>query len=284
MLLEAGLRNTFWAVAVNTANYIQNRVITKSTNQIPFYIWNGKKPDTSHFRIFGSKCFIYVPKEKRRKLDNTAESMIFMGYDENSKANRCYDSIAKKLVISRNVRFVSSELHGSTFVKKIRQPVEIMDDDNNWNDGLKVRQILMVRLHQIWNHRGGIQLFNMIQMTIKVNFHLVMNISRMQIHHSVRSRLQIRNQTNMICSIVEPKTLSEALVSPDKDKWLQAINDEIHSLKKNQTWFLCELLADRKAIGYKWVFKIKTDERGNILRYKARFGCTGVFAKVWYRL
>lgn len=37
--------------------------------------------------------------------------MIFVGYDENSKAYRCYDPVNRKLVISRNVRFVMKKLH-----------------------------------------------------------------------------------------------------------------------------------------------------------------------------
>lgn len=84
---------------------------------------------------------------------------------------------------------------------------------------------------------------------------------------------------NMICSIVEPTTLSEALASSNKSEWIQAMNEKISSMKKNQTWDLCELPGDRKAIGSKWVFKVKTDEGGNVARFKARSVAQGFSQK-----
>lgn len=52
-----------------------------------------------------SKCFVHIPSEKRRKLDDTALEITFLGYDNNSKAFRCYNNITKRVVISRDVRF-----------------------------------------------------------------------------------------------------------------------------------------------------------------------------------
>lgn len=94
---------------MSTANFIQNRVITRATNVTPYERWNGVKPSISEFHIFGSKCFVYVPTEKIRKLDNTGIKMFFLGYDENSKAFCCYNPETKKVVISRDVRFSDSK-------------------------------------------------------------------------------------------------------------------------------------------------------------------------------
>lgn len=55
--------------------------------------------------IFGSKYFVHIPCDKRRKLDVTASEMIFLGYESNSKAFRCYNNVSKRVVISRDVRF-----------------------------------------------------------------------------------------------------------------------------------------------------------------------------------
>lgn len=296
MLHEADLPFTFWAEAVNTANYIQNRVITRSTNQIPFHLWNGKKPGTSHFQIFGSKCFVHVPKEKRRKLDNTAQPMIFMGYDENSKAYRCYDSIAKKLVISRDVRFLSNELHGGAYVEKMRQPVEVMIEDNlndSFNQSDTSGSTLQAQSSpdSIGSNQSNLDT-SWRDTTIDNDssedegsefFPSAGDITDSDAAFSPvvlrRPRLKAAHRANVIYSIIEPKTLSEALECTDKDKWVGAMNDEILSLKKNRTWSLCELPADRKAIGCKWVFKIKTDEKGNALRYKARLVAQGYLQK-----
>lgn len=111
LLTEADLRNTFWGEVVLTANYIQNSVLTRAKEATPYELWNGSKPGINHFQMFGSKFYVHVPKEKRHKLENTGTEMVFVGYDEDSKAYRCYDADTNKLVISRDVCFVKTKLH-----------------------------------------------------------------------------------------------------------------------------------------------------------------------------
>jgi len=53
------------------------------------------------------------------------------------------------------------------------------------------------------------------------------------------------------------------------------MNDEIDAIKENNTWTLTSLPKDRKAIGSKWVYKIKRDSNGKIDRYKARIVAKG---------
>lgn len=105
MLTDADLPRFLWAEAYSVANYVQNRVVTSVTGRTPFELWNDKKSDVKHLRIFGSRYFVVIPKEKRKKLDNTAIEMHLVGYDEQSKAYRCYNKSTKKVVISRDVRF-----------------------------------------------------------------------------------------------------------------------------------------------------------------------------------
>lgn len=66
----------------------------------------------------------------------------------------------------------------------------------------------------------------------------------------------------------DPTTYKKALDSPNKDQWIEAMNDEYKSLIENGTWTLCELPKDRKAIKNKWVYKTKRDSNGNIDRFK----------------
>ena len=47
------------------------------------------------------------------------------------------------------------------------------------------------------------------------------------------------------------------------------MNDEMESMRTNQVWDLEDLLSRRKAIGNKWVLKIKCKADGSIERYKA---------------
>ena len=78
---------------------------------------------------------------------------------------------------------------------------------------------------------------------------------------------------------VEPKTMNEAICSDEKEKWIKAMENEITSLKKHEVWKLVELPEGRKAVGCKWVYKLKHDEDGNIERYKARLVAQGFSQK-----
>jgi Reverse transcriptase (RNA-dependent DNA polymerase) len=46
--------------------------------------------------------------------------------------------------------------------------------------------------------------------------------------------------------------------------------EEIFSIQKNGTWQLVSLPNNHKTIGLKWVFKLKKDMQGKIVKYKAR--------------
>ena len=81
MLKDKGLPNKFWAEAVYTAVYLQNRLPTKAIHKrIPLKAWSGHRPSVSHLKIFGCICYIHVPSEKRHKLEDKADKGIFLGY------------------------------------------------------------------------------------------------------------------------------------------------------------------------------------------------------------
>lgn len=71
----------------------------------------------------------------------------------------------------------------------------------------------------------------------------------------------------------EPNNLEEALEGSAAEKWKQAMTEEMNALVKNNTWELTSLLAGRKAIPNRWIFKIKTT--GTDTRYKARLVVKG---------
>ncbi|KAK9008904.1 hypothetical protein V6N11_080381 [Hibiscus sabdariffa] len=73
----------------------------------------------------------------------------------------------------------------------------------------------------------------------------------------------------------EPKTYQEAVVSPDSEKWLEAMRSEMDSMSENQVWTLVEPPEGIKPIGCKWVFKKKTDMDGNVETYKGRLVAKG---------
>ncbi|GJU71555.1 ribonuclease H-like domain-containing protein [Tanacetum coccineum] len=70
----------------------------------------------------------------------------------------------------------------------------------------------------------------------------------------------------------EPKSYFEASKYPH---WNDAMNQEMDALLRNGTWEIVELPEGRKAIGSKWIYKIKFRSSGEIDRYKARLVAQG---------
>jgi hypothetical protein len=72
-----------------------------------------------------------------------------------------------------------------------------------------------------------------------------------------------------------PTTFKGAVASPDRDKWISAMKEELESLRCHGTYKLTDLPSGRRAVGSKWVFKIKRDSKGKPIRYKARLVAQG---------
>lgn len=70
----------------------------------------------------------------------------------------------------------------------------------------------------------------------------------------------------------EPWDFNEAKESKE---WVIACEEEITSIIKNKTWDLVDLPTGAKAIGLKWVFKIKRNPDGSVNKYKARLVVKG---------
>ena len=75
----------------------------------------------------------------------------------------------------------------------------------------------------------------------------------------------------------EPRSMSEvmALDSEERNKWLKAAQEELQSLVKNGTFELVLLPPGRKAIGSRWVFRVKRNADGSIECYKGQLVAKG---------
>ncbi|KAK1648194.1 hypothetical protein QYE76_065999 [Lolium multiflorum] len=73
----------------------------------------------------------------------------------------------------------------------------------------------------------------------------------------------------------DPATYEEAMMSPDSNKWQEAMKSEMGSMYDNKVWTLVDLPDSRKAVENKWIFKRKTDADGNVTVYKARLVAKG---------
>jgi hypothetical protein len=73
-------------------------------------------------------------------------------------------------------------------------------------------------------------------------------------------------------SISHAVTVEEAEGDPSR---VAAMEEEMESIHDNKTWSLVELSRGHRAIGLKWVYKVKRDENGGIVKYKARLVAKG---------
>ncbi|GJX02352.1 putative ribonuclease H-like domain-containing protein [Tanacetum coccineum] len=70
----------------------------------------------------------------------------------------------------------------------------------------------------------------------------------------------------------EPKKISEAL---EDESWVDAMQEELLQFEIQKVWILVDLPFGKKAIGTKWVYRNKKDERGVVVRNKARLVAQG---------
>jgi hypothetical protein len=106
ILKAKGLPNWLWGEAVQTAIYVLNRAPTKGLEgATPFEIWYGKKPSMHHLRTFGCIAYVKNSKPHLSKLEDRGHKMIFVGYENGTKAYRVYDPVTQKVHIIRDVVF-----------------------------------------------------------------------------------------------------------------------------------------------------------------------------------
>ncbi|GJS11412.1 putative ribonuclease H-like domain-containing protein [Tanacetum coccineum] len=100
--------------------------------------------------------------------------------------------------------------------------------------------------------------------------------------HGLMSLIQKQRRTNhkdfqnclfaCFLSQVEPKKVIQALTDPS---WIEAMQDELLQFKLQKVWTLVDLPYGKRAIGTKWVYRNKKDERGIVVRNKARLVAQG---------
>ncbi|GJW06673.1 putative ribonuclease H-like domain-containing protein [Tanacetum coccineum] len=71
---------------------------------------------------------------------------------------------------------------------------------------------------------------------------------------------------------IEPKKISQAL---EDESWVDTMQEELLQFKIQKVWILVNLPLGKKEIGTKWVYRNKKDERGIVVRNKARLVAQG---------
>ncbi|GJR94604.1 putative ribonuclease H-like domain-containing protein [Tanacetum coccineum] len=110
MLADSKLPTTFWAEAVNTACYVQNRVIiVKPHNKTPYEMFKGRTPALSFMRPFGCHVSILNTLDHLGKFDGKYVDEFFVGYSLTSKAFRVYNIRTKRVEENLHIRFLEDK-------------------------------------------------------------------------------------------------------------------------------------------------------------------------------
>ena len=136
MLNASGLPTSFWAEAISTACFTQNRsLVVKSHEKTPYHILHGKKPNIKYVHVFGCTCYVLTDIYHLGKFNPKADEAKFIGYSLTSKAYRGFLTNSKTIVESVNVSFDYS----------------FEATSEQLNSGLKLNDIHSTRAHDIFH-------------------------------------------------------------------------------------------------------------------------------------
>ncbi|GJT18097.1 putative ribonuclease H-like domain-containing protein [Tanacetum coccineum] len=111
MLADAKFPVTFWAEAVNTACYVQNRVLViKPHNKTPYELFNGRAPAIGFLRPFGCHVMILNTLDHLGKFDAKGDEGFLVGYSLSSKAFRVYNKRTRHIEENLHVDFLENKI------------------------------------------------------------------------------------------------------------------------------------------------------------------------------
>ena len=279
MLLNAGLSKSFWAEAVNYACHLVNRLPSAAIGgKTPFEVWSGKPAnDYGSLHVFGSAAYYHV---KESKLDPRAKKALFMGISSGVKGYRLWCPNSKKIIFSRDVTFDESAMlkkvtHSNSEdqtggvqqqVENTPQQVELVktvskpasEDNPVAEDDVEEEEEVLT------------------QEPPQQQESIAVNRPRREIQKPARFSDMVAYALPVVDEV--PFTYREAIRSSENEKWKRAMDDEMQSLQKNQTWKLIQLPRNKKAIGCKWVYA-KKEGFPNEVRFKARLVAKGYAQK-----
>jgi Reverse transcriptase (RNA-dependent DNA polymerase)/gag-polypeptide of LTR copia-type/Integrase core domain/GAG-pre-integrase domain len=277
-----GLPEFLWEYAVSHASYLRNRVSTKRIKgQTPYERWFKKKPNVSHLREFGAPVWVLLQGQKvPRKMETKSRRRTFVGYDDGSKSIKYYNAETRKVLISRNIRFLTltnDETSPEPMVLLPDAPCEGEPEGGtpptsvNKGDSLKRKR----------DQSDEDEEQNMRNTRVK---------PRMDYRYLNNPFPDEEDEINLtsdeqIYSIIpgdEYTSLKEARNSPDWPEWEKAIQSELAQLNQMGTWRLVEKPPNAIPIANKWTFVRKRNKAGEVVRFKARLVAKGCSQRPGY--
>jgi hypothetical protein len=285
---------TFWAEAVRTAVHILNRSPTRSLKGLtPYEAWRGRKPKVDYFRTFGCVAHMKIVGPGMNKLSDRSRSGVFVGYEEGSKAYRVFDPVENKLYITRDVVFEEEKkwawsANGDGIAAAERFIVVYSDEteDVQQRRGTEHAQCTPDPPSPPTSPSArpspdaaasGSSSESTAASSSSSPAPLILPTHHMRTRAQngifmpnprYAEELELGELDELCMSAAEePSSVDEAL---EQAPWRNAMEEEMRCIRENMTWELSTLPTGHRAIGLKWVFKVKRDPAGNVLKHKAR--------------
>ncbi|KAI3741687.1 hypothetical protein L1987_59361 [Smallanthus sonchifolius] len=262
LLKTMAVPETLWGEAVRQAVYILNRISTKGfKNKTPYEGWKGKKPKLHHVRVFG--CVGYVKRTGKHlgKLCDRSVAMVYLGAEAGSKILRMYNPNEEKVCVVRN-----GDVEFDEFKKWV------------WKESPTGESILQPSWATGTNRKKDNSSNNVPtstqdsdQSTSKLNYDHT-PLQGLRSLNEVYERTEVIEDDELLLVDDEPTNYKEAV---DYEEWKGAMASELESIERNQPWSLVDLPVGHKAIGLKWVYKLKRDPTGQVTKCKARLVAKG---------
>ncbi|GJZ71540.1 retrotransposon protein, putative, ty1-copia subclass [Tanacetum coccineum] len=218
-------------------------VPTKKVEKTPYEVWHGQAPKLSYLKVWG--CEALVKRDtltKPDKLEPRSIKCIFIGYPKETMGYSFYYPPENKVLVARNAEFLENSLINQEASGSLEDLEIIQEEDTHPSIDTSL------------NHEEDDLEMDEPQSDI------------IPIRRSTRTRrptdrmcLYIDAEEHELGDLGEPANYKAALLDPESDKWLTAMNVEMQSMKDNEVWILVELPPNGKTVGSKWLFKKKTD-------------------------
>jgi hypothetical protein len=212
---------------------------------------------------------------QRKKLDGKSTKCILIGVSEESKAYKLYNPAERKIIVSRDVIF--EELKGWDWGKKTSTKelidVEENDEAQGQQDETEVGNEVEDNINAD-NADGNQDNYD----SGSDSTEELPPRARQPPSYLRDYVTNLENQSDMeqhfalFSSKEDPDSYDEAV---KHEIWRKAMESEIESIKRNDTWELTELPHGVRPIGVKWIFKTKYNEAGKIEKHKARLVAKG---------
>nr|GEU65295.1 hypothetical protein [Tanacetum cinerariifolium] len=305
MLADAKLHVTFWAKAVNTACYVQNRVlVTKSHNKTSYELFNGRSPAIGFLKPFSCYIMILNTLDNLGKFKEKGDEGYFIGYSISSKAFRVFNKRTKRIEENLHVEFLENKaiekgsgpnctevprgsgkpnptastsnppadqmetLTVETLVLTVSSPV-LTAYSTDSQDPLSDARLISKRVS---NQVETPTLDNILSLTNR--FEDILEVTT-KLDESNEVEADISNMETTITASPTP-TLRIHMDHP-KSQIIGPVDTLIQTRNKSKenVWTLVDCLKGVRPIGTKWVLKNKKDERGIVIRNKARLVAQG---------